>query len=118
MVSMAEVKKLKALLGMETGSSGKEDVFVEFALETAKENILNYCHIEKIPEGLTTTVIRMAADIYRDSQYGSEDMPAQVSSVKIGDTSTSFSSASAEYSQDLFKKYGAVLRRYRRVVFT
>ena len=117
MVNTAEVKKLKGFLGMDTGSSGKEDVFVEFALETAKENILNYCHIEKIPEGLATTVICMAADIYRDSQYGSADMPAQATSVKVGDTSTSFGNASAEYAQDLFKKYRTVLNRYRRVVF-
>lgn len=117
MVNTAEVKKLKGFLGMDTGSSGKEDVFVEFALETAKENILNYCHIEKIPEGLATTVICMAADIYRDSQYGSADMPVQVTSVKVGDTSTSFGNASAEYAQDLFKKYRTVLNRYRRVVF-
>lgn len=117
MVNTAEVKKLKGLLGMDTGSSSEKDIFVEFALETAKENILNYCHIEKIPEGLATTVIQMAADIYRDSQYGSEEMPAQATSVKVGDTSTSFGNASAEYSQDLFKKYRAVLNRYRKVVF-
>lgn len=118
MVNTAEIKKLKGLLGMDTGSSSEEDVFVGFALETAKENILNYCHTEKIPEGLGTTVMQMATDIYRYSQYGSGEMPAQVTSVKVGDTSTSFGNASAEYPQDLFKKYGAVLRRYRRVAFT
>ncbi len=117
MAGIADVKKLKVLLGMDTGSSSEKDVFVEFALETARENILNYCHIEKIPEGLATTVIQMAADIYRERQYGSEDMPVQVASVKVGDTSTSFGNASAEYAQDLFKKYRAVLNRYRRVVF-
>ncbi len=116
MADIADVRKVKTLLGLGSGISEK-DVFVEFALETARENILNYCHIEKIPEGLAATVIRMAADIYRDSQYGSEDMPAQVSSVKVGDTSTSFGNASAEYTQDLFKKYGAVLNRYRKVIF-
>ncbi len=116
MAGIADVKKLKMLLGMDTGSSEK-DAFVEFALETARENILNYCHIEKIPEGLSATVIRMAADIYRDGQYGSEDMPVQVTSIKLGDTSTSFGNASSEYMQNLFKKYGAVLRRYRKVVF-
>ena len=108
MAGTADIKKLKMLLGLD-GSSEK-DVFVEFALETARENVMNYCHIEKIPEGLGATVIRMAADIYRNGQYGSEDMP-------VGDTSTSFGNASAEYMQDLFKKYGAVLRGYRKVVF-
>lgn len=117
MVNTAEIKKVKTLLGLDTGNSSGKDVFIEFALQAAIENILNYCHIEKIPEGLKNTVLRMAADIYRDGQYGNEDMPVQVTSIKTGDTSTSFSNASAEYAQNLFKKYGTVLKRYRRVEF-
>lgn len=108
------VDKLKTLLGL---TDSEKDVLVEFALENAGETVKNYCHIEEIPEGLTTTVLRMAADIYRNEQMGSAEVPQAVSSVSIGDTSTSFKTSGTEFSESIMKNYKAVLKRYRRVEF-
>lgn len=106
--------KLKALLGI---NGGEKDVLVEFALNNAEETVRNYCHIDEIPDGLSTTVLRMAADIYRNEQLGNTDVPQAVSSVKIGDTSTSFKTSATEYVESIMKNYKTVLNRYRKVVF-
>lgn len=90
---------------------------MEFSVDTAKENILNYCHIEEIPEGLGTTVIRMAVDIYRNEQYGKQEEASHVASIKVGDTSTSFGSAADGYGSSMLKDYETSLKRYRKLVF-
>lgn len=105
---------LTALLGIK---DEEKDILVEFALENAEETVKNYCHIEEIPKELDTTVLRMAVDIYRNEQLGSVNTPQAVSSVKVGDTSTSFKTSSAEFSESIMKNYKAVLNRYRRIQF-
>lgn len=107
-------ERLKALLGV---VDDEKDIFVEIAIESAEETIKNYCHIEEVPGGLSATVLRMAADIYRNEQPGTDSVPQVVSSVTIGDTSTSFKTSAAEYAQSVMKNYERTLNRYRRVVF-
>lgn len=114
-VEITQVEKLKALLGI---TDTDKDVLVEFALENAGETVKNYCHIEEIPTGLATTVLRMAADIYRNEQMGSVEVPQSVSSVTVGDTSTSFKTSGADFSESIMKNYKAVLNRYRKVEFS
>ena len=58
-----QISKLKKLLGVETAD---KEFAVSFALDTANELIVNYCHISEIPEGLSNTVLRIAMDIYRN----------------------------------------------------
>ena len=87
------------------------------AFENAEDTVRNYCHIDEIPAGLETTVLRMAMDIYRNEHMGSADIPQTVSSVQIGDTTTSFKTSAAEFSESLMKNYKPVLNRYRKVVF-
>lgn len=112
---MANVAKLKALLGI---MDEDKDALTEFALENAEEIIKNYCHIDTIPEGLSTTLLRMAADVYRTEQYGGGEAPAVIKSITEGDTSTSYDTAeTAAYAESVLKNYKAQLRRYRRVVF-
>lgn len=48
---------------------------------------------------------------------GSANIPQTVSSVQIGDTTTSFKTSAAEFSESLMKNYKPVLNRYRKVVF-
>lgn len=58
-------------LAMLLGKPGTDEIMlarIEFALDNAKEIALNYCHIKEIPEGLETTVLRMAMDIYRNEK--------------------------------------------------
>ena len=93
---------------------------MEFALEDVKDTVKNYCHIDVIPKGLETTVLRMAVDLYRHEQLGSADIPQTVASVSMGDTSTSFNTVNSNSADGsaLVKKYKASLNRYRRVGFT
>lgn len=104
---------LKEMLGVED-----KDVQIEFALQSAKDIVTDYCNIEEIPKSLETTVIRMAMDIYRNEQPGESEKPQAVKSVSVGDTSTSFGdAASDDYAQSILKNYTKQLNRYRRVTF-
>lgn len=109
------VDKLKALLGIQDGQA---DMELEFALENAEETVKNYCHVDEIPAGLSTTIFRMAMDIYRNEQPGSAGVPMDVKSISEGDTSTSFGTVSTDgYGQSLLKAYQKQLNNYRRVRF-
>lgn len=112
--SKLTVERLSVLLGLTDEASSTN---VEFALENAEDTVKNYCHIDEIPVGLETTVLRMAMDIYRNEQIGNADVPQAVSSVQIGDTNTSFKTASTEFSESIMKNYKSVLSRYRKVEF-
>ena len=112
-----DIGMLKSL----TGRSFCEDVY-HFAADTAEEIVKNYCNIEKIPDGLTNTTVRIAADILRREQYGKHggELPTAVSSIAVGDTSTSFSVISALSDSDIssiVSGYIKQLNRYRRVAF-
>ena len=114
--SRLTVERLSALLGFcEPDETVK--IHLEFVLENAKDTVKNYCHIDEIPAELETTVLRMAMDIYRNEQMGNANVPQSVSSVQIGDTTTSFKTSAAEFSESLMKNYKPVLNRYRKVVF-
>ena len=104
---------LKEMLGVED-----KDAQIEFALESAKNIVTDYCNIEEIPPSLETTVVRMAMDIYRNEQPGETEKPQAVKSVSIGDTSTSFGDvASGDYTQSIVRNYEKQLKRHRRLTF-
>ena len=114
--SRLTVERLSTLLGVSEPDETVK-VHLEFTLENAEDVVKNYCHIDEIPAGLETTVLRMAMDIYRNEHMGSADVPQSVSSVQIGDTTTSFKTSATEFSESLMKNYKATLNRYRKVVF-
>ena len=115
MADMEAVEKLKGLLGV---TDGDKDLHVEFALEHAEDIVKNYCNIGEIPAGLNSTVFRMAAELYRNEQYGESGVPQTVKSISEGDTSTSFGTIETTgYAQSLLKDYKKQLNRYRKVVF-
>ena len=113
---------LKKLIG-----NGAKEESLFFALESAKEMVKNYCHIKTIPDGLTFTVVRMAADIYKNEtvlQAGTDKNCAEngvVSSIQEGDTTIEFSYDSSKQEQEFFysgllKNYRSQLNRYRKVI--
>ncbi len=109
------LERLKLLLGIE----GEEtDALLSFSLDSAKETILNYCNIEEVPEGLTMTWIRMAADFYQNELPGAADSDG-VSSISLGDTTVAFGNKTKteQYLGSILKDYKAQLNRYRRVGF-
>jgi hypothetical protein len=112
-----ELVKFKRLLGLEPTDTSK-DVPLQFVLDDVDETIKNYCHLEEIPAGLLNTAYRMAIDLYRNEAPGEEKASlGPVSSISVGDTSTSFKSSSVEFKDHLLKDYKAQLNRYRKLVF-
>lgn len=109
------LKKLRKLLGIPPDNMDSK-MQAQFTLESAEEFVKNYCNIEDIPAGLTSTVIKMAAVMFRNESYGSAQVPQSIKSVSMGDTRTDFGSAQAAgYGESLLKDYRSQLNRYRRV---
>lgn len=111
-----DLAKLKALLGIEDDS---KDVILEFVIADVEETIKNYCHVEEMPDGLVNTEYRMAMDLYRNENIGSETAAAgAVSSISEGDTSTSFQQyVDANFKDTVLKNYKSSLNRYRKVAW-
>ncbi len=111
-----ELLKLKKLLGIE--GMGK-DFELQFILEDVEGKVLDYCHLDDIPQGLQTTCYRMAMDIYRNENLGSEVVETVVTSISEGDTSVSYKVKSQEssYIESILKDYRPQLNRYRKLVW-
>ena len=111
-----ELAKLKALLGIEDGS---KDVILEFVIVDVEETIKNYCHVDTVPDGLVNTGYRMAMDLYRNENIGSETgATGSVSSISAGDTSTSFRQyVDDNFKDTVLKNYKSSLNRYRKVAW-
>ena len=111
-----ELAKLKALLGIEDDS---KDVVLEFVIADVEETIKNYCHVEGMPAGLVNTGYRMAMDLYRNENIGSETGAiGSVSSISEGDTSTSFRQyVDDNFKDTVLKNYKSSLNRYRKVAW-
>lgn len=111
-----EVAKLKELLGIEDES---KDVILEFVIADVEETIKNYCHVDEMPDGLQNTGYRMAVDLYRNENIGSESAAVgSVSSITEGDTSTSFRQyVDDNFKDTVLKNYKSSLNRYRKVVW-
>ena len=64
---------IKTLLGI-TGTS--KDTLLNIYIAMVEEEILNYCNIEEMPEGLTNTAIQMV--LHKYNQAGTEDTLARI----------------------------------------
>lgn len=114
---MIDIANFKRLLGMDPADTSK-DVPLQFAIEDTQDIILNYCNLSDLPQGLETTAYRMAMDLYRNEAPGEETTPlGSVSSISVGDTTTSFKSSASEFKDHLLKDYKAQLKRFRKVGF-
>ena len=100
---MERLEKLKMLLGIE---GTDEDELLTFILESTEQKILNYCNINELPAELENVLIEMAARF-----YNSPDGVA--ASMKVGDTSVSYSTTKDE--QNIIHDYKAQLCRFRRL---
>ena len=110
-----ELGKLKQYLGI---GDNEQDAFLKFIMEDTEEIILDYCNIDQIPDGLLNTSYRMAMDLYRNENVGHGEDAVSVSSITIGDTSTSFKqTADDSFKDSVLKNYSKILNRYRKVGF-
>jgi hypothetical protein len=114
-LSEVEEKKLKSLLGIDDSDTTK-DVAIKFSLEDAYETIINYCNTTYVAEGLYNTMFRMAMDLYKNENLGSEESGlGSISSISEGDTSVNYRSYASEFKEHLLKDYKTQLNRYRRI---
>jgi len=110
-----ELSVFKLLLGITTSD---KDTPLQFILDDVTETVLNYCNITELPAGLKNTAYRMAIDLYRNENIGSEDPASQVTSISEGDTSTSFGQhVDDAFLSTVLKNYIPQLNRYRKVGF-
>lgn len=110
-----ELTKLKQYLGIR---DDEQDAILKFIMEDTEEIILNYCNIDQIPKGLLHTSYRMAMDLYRNENVGCEEDAVSVSSITVGDTSTSFRQTTNDSFKDsILKNYRKILNRYRKLGF-
>lgn len=112
-----QLNKLKELLGIDATDNSK-NTLLQFALEDVGNIVKDHCNITEIPEGLSTTVIRMAMELYRNENLGDEGIAlGSVSSISEGSTSTSFRSSASEFKDSLLKEYKSRLNKYRKLVW-
>lgn len=114
MTCAERIDALRALLRIDPG---EEEAVLQFCLASAKEQILSYCNIKKMPAALEMTRIRIAADIYRAEGYG-DAAEMDVSSMQEGDQSVHYTRNRynrQEKAKDFTTNYASVLSRYRRL---
>ena len=114
---MADTRDIDVVKSLVALQDDEHDALVGFALDDAEEIIKNYCHTDVVPVGLHHTMLRMAADLYRNEKLGDSELVGTLSSVSIGDTSTSFNTQESEYKQSVLKSYEKSMKAYRKVVF-
>ena len=113
-----ELKTLKEYLGIAVEDTSK-DIALTFIISDVEETIKNYCNIKEVPDGLLNTSYRMAIDLYRNENLGHEESAqGSISSISIGDTSTSFKqSVDDNFKNTVLKNYIPQLNRYRKLVW-
>lgn len=116
---MLTADKLREITGAPEDVS---DALLTFILDSVTETICNYCHLDALPDGLTFTAYRMAADMYRAENFGASGAGSgKAQSVKLGDTTVTFRDAASgkdyeAYVSSTLHNYGASLNRYRRLI--
>jgi len=115
------LEKFKTLKGITDTAS--DDVF-SFALETAINDVLNYCHftVDDWPAGLDNTVILMAVDVLNETSYtlNAASTDGEVKSLTEGDfaiTKETKAEAFAKMMQSpsFARNYTRTLNNFRRL---
>lgn len=106
---------LKQLLGV-TGDA--QDALLAFVYDDARQAVLNYCNIEAVPPELDSTLLRIAADIWRAEGFGlTEEQCKVVHSVSDGSQSVTYEAAKDRTAgiADIVRKYAPALNAFRRL---
>ncbi|MGM9935769.1 MAG: phage head-tail connector protein [Candidatus Ornithomonoglobus sp.] len=104
------MEQLKILLGIAREDTSK-DPLLELILDETRDYILSYCHLREIPTKLQSLVPFMAADLYRNKKYGTENTPTDIKSISEGSRSVSYETIRSE---DIFEQYSRRLNPYRK----
>mgnify|MGYP004597308301 FL=1 len=81
----------KLLLGINTED---KDEILSFIIDDTVSCVKAYCRIDGLPCALYGLCAQLAAKSYRESGYGSEEIPKEVQSVSEGDRSVTFKAVS------------------------
>lgn len=81
----------KLLLGINTED---KDEILSFIIDDTVSCVKAYCRIDGLPYALYGLCAQIAAKSYRESGYGSEEIPKEVQSVSEGDRSVTFKAVS------------------------
>ena len=103
---MRTMKEQTELLDKLLGGGIDTEILL-FALERARELILNYCRLKELPAGLENTLLSLCVDIYRAEQPGRAQTVGAVKSITEGDVSVAFDTTdcvSLSHS-DILKNY-------------
>ena len=111
---MIELAKLKLLLGI---TDNAKDALLQFCLDNTVETIINYCNLTAFPGALENIAYRMAMELYRNENFGSQTATGQIASKSAGDVSVSYRD-DANYLQSILKDHRSQLNRYRVVNWT
>lgn len=112
---LASFKSLK-----QDDSNDNDEIYL-FAIESAKQEVLSYCHIDYIPVGLYMTVVLMANDALEQLKLKLDaEGDAGVTQIKEGDFSITKDSKVAVLAQlsqmkGFVTNYKSTLNRYRKL---
>ncbi|WP_213334273.1 hypothetical protein [Enterococcus casseliflavus] len=113
--------RLKKLKGIDDEKS--DDVFL-FAVETAIQEILSYCHldVDDWPVALDNTAVLMAVDLINETSFSlnAAKSEGEVKSLSEGDFSIAKETRSEAYQKmmqapSFARNYSKVLNRFRRL---
>ena len=110
-------KYLKSLLGIAEDDTSK-DISIKFSLEDAFEIIQEHCNTNGVAKPLYNTMFRIAIDLYRNENIGSEDEKQVIESISEGDTKIGYKSSSEnldQFKKSLLNDYKSNLNKYRKV---
>lgn len=113
------LKKLKKLKGID--DDGSNDVFL-FAIETAIQDILNYCHfeIEDWPVALDNTTVLMSIDLINETDFFLKAAEAEMKSLSEGGFSITKETRAEAYQKmmqlpSFSRSYFRILNQFRRL---
>lgn len=91
-----------------------------YSVNLVTDEVLNYCYLETLPDGLKNVVARMVLDAWRQSNFGNEQLEEQRKGVSRGDTSFSFATPAEQMQASIqnpsfMQDYKAQLNAHRKM---
>lgn len=85
---------------------------IELYILKVTSKILNYCHLEKLPDNLNETVSTIVIEMIQNDISKAEN--DRVKSIQEGDTSISFETKKETTNEDIFNKHYSALNGFRK----
>nr|DAZ26014.1 MAG TPA: Head Tail Connector Protein [Caudoviricetes sp.] len=100
------LEKVKLLLGI---TDTQKDDLLLLVLDMITAPAIEHCKLTEAPEKMESTIVRMAADLYRMEGYGQESAPQTMTSMTEGSRSVSFKSGNSDNIDVILKSYEKAL---------